>query len=202
MQIRFYCNHEEADRIARTALSYDCKLEGSFIAEHIRLLSVAVILTKKIERQNEKIWGSSRDEQRKLQHPWPNKDRDKTNILKNCSCCNLEFHTFVDYITNTKRIPHCDQNIIVYENYGIHIYRNCLCGTTLIVVGNDKRVESPSGLLRRKLFDKIVSLRPNYITKYSAEIMTRTVFKNIIILVYDSIIDYIEAEQDKMRTIS
>lgn len=74
---------------------------------------------------------------------------------KVCATCGREYHNIEDYRQQTKSLPK-KTNVSYHEKYGLAEYRNCVCGSTMLIVTQDRRDRSHYGDLRRELFDHCI----------------------------------------------
>lgn len=73
---------------------------------------------------------------------------------KKCNNCNRVYHTREEYLRDTERLQ---KTTTVFDEVGLQEYRNCFCGSTLIVWTSDRRDLSKYGVARRKLFDECLA---------------------------------------------
>lgn len=69
---------------------------------------------------------------------------------KKCNSCGTIYATREDFIAATHSLSTEDT---IFDEIGLQEYRNCPCGSTLIVWTRDRRDNSDYGKLRRQLFD-------------------------------------------------
>jgi DNA-directed RNA polymerase subunit N (RpoN/RPB10) len=74
---------------------------------------------------------------------------------KKCNCCGKVFNTRDDYLKATQQLS-AGGSGTVFNDLGLQEYRNCPCGSTLLIVTDDRRDTSDFGKARRKLFHLIV----------------------------------------------
>lgn len=72
---------------------------------------------------------------------------------KKCNSCGRLYQDREQYLEETKRLRRVST---VYDDLGLQEYRNCLCGSTLVLWSQDRRDNSLYGIARRKLFDECV----------------------------------------------
>lgn len=72
---------------------------------------------------------------------------------KRCNSCGEIYQTREDFIRATHGLKTIDT---VFDEIGLQEYRNCPCGSTLIVWTRDRRDSSEYGKARRKLFNDCV----------------------------------------------
>lgn len=82
---------------------------------------------------------------------------------KHCACCGRVFATAGEFIGQTRAMRQDasglkqsfdDNNVAIVE-----VYRNCLCGSTLMDLFSDRRGTSEASQQRRQLFERLLSLR-------------------------------------------
>ena len=80
---------------------------------------------------------------------------------KCCATCGREFPTRESYLQATLELA----KGAVVNRAGVQEYRNCVCGSTLMVWTKDRRDTTPFGVQRRELFDtclaKLKGLSPD-----------------------------------------
>jgi len=79
---------------------------------------------------------------------------------KKCSNCGRIYKTAEDYIRETEPV-HRGSGLqsFEYSKDGhpiVHLYRNCVCGSTLLTFFNDRRDKSEQGLKYRAMFDQLL----------------------------------------------
>ena len=81
---------------------------------------------------------------------------------KHCACCGRVFATADEFIGQTRAMRQNvsglkqsfdDNNIAIVE-----VYRNCLCGSTLMDFFSDRRGTSEASRQRRRLFEQLLLL--------------------------------------------
>lgn len=87
----------------------------------------------------------------------------QTVFPKRCKNCDRVYETAGDYIRQTQPVPKGSglQEYPAHENTTepvVHLYRNCVCGSTLVGLFEDRRDTTPQGLQRRKLFEELIKL--------------------------------------------
>lgn len=70
---------------------------------------------------------------------------------KRCNSCGTIYHTREMFLEATQRLKTQDT---VFDEIGLQEYRNCPCGSTLIVWTRDRRDNSEYGAARRILFEE------------------------------------------------
>lgn len=79
---------------------------------------------------------------------------------KHCACCGRIYQTEEDYFHQTMAIGttrtglKCAQDDD--ESLLLELYRNCVCGSTLLAFFSDRRDPSAAGQRRRHLFDELL----------------------------------------------
>lgn len=70
---------------------------------------------------------------------------------KKCNTCGRMYNTREDFIAQTQdTIKH---GVVFWEEFGkLQEYRNCVCGSTLLVATDDRRDNTEFGIARRELF--------------------------------------------------
>ncbi len=84
-------------------------------------------------------------------------DRDLDRLYagkfpKKCNTCGRVYNDHAEYIELTKALR-VGGTIFDDEDREVHEYRDCLCGSSLLVLIGDRRDESPFGQRRRQMFD-------------------------------------------------
>ena len=79
---------------------------------------------------------------------------------KKCSNCGRVYKTAEDYIKETEPV-HRGSGLqsFDYSKAGkpvVHLYRNCVCGSTLLTLFNDRRDKSEQGQKYRVMFDELL----------------------------------------------
>ena len=82
---------------------------------------------------------------------------------KKCNLCKKEYETLEIYEKETKLLAN---KSTIYDDVGLQEYRNCVCGSTLVVWTKDERRElTPYGKAKRSLFveclRKLIVLSPD-----------------------------------------
>lgn len=78
----------------------------------------------------------------------------RAKFPKACSKCGRIFATREDYLRETAPLRGKSINV---DETGIQEYRNCICGTTLMLWTSDRRDQTDFGQARRSLFDACLS---------------------------------------------
>ena len=76
---------------------------------------------------------------------------------KTCSNCGRVYHSLADFLRRCHGLP--DSSGLAEHELDalvVGVYRNCLCGSTLVVICEDRRDTSPAGLRRRQLFQQLL----------------------------------------------
>jgi hypothetical protein len=85
-----------------------------------------------------------------------------TTFPRRCSKCGRVFYSFDEFVHETKRL---NGSSGLMENRGcpedgdapiVELYRNCVCGSTLMEFFNNRRDTSWNGQRRRAIFGKLV----------------------------------------------
>ncbi len=72
---------------------------------------------------------------------------------KKCTCCGKVFETRDDYLKETKELEDVSTVFNPDSEKSVQEYRNCTCGSTILVMTNDRRLTNKFGVARRELFD-------------------------------------------------
>lgn len=79
---------------------------------------------------------------------------------KKCSVCGREYLTPEQFLRETQDIPHVKSGLKeAVEDDGtaiVEVFRNCVCGSTLMDEFNNRRDTSERGRKRRKKFDHVL----------------------------------------------
>ncbi len=70
---------------------------------------------------------------------------------KKCNNCGKIYETREEYLRDTERLA---RTTTIFDVIGLQEYRNCACGSTLIVWTQDRRDNTEYGVARRRLFDE------------------------------------------------
>ena len=84
-----------------------------------------------------------------------------TAFPKRCANCGAEYATAEDYIKKTEDLfgqSGLKKGYDDDDNPIVELFRNCVCGSTLMDCFNDRRDVTESGLKRRELFGKLIVL--------------------------------------------
>jgi hypothetical protein len=92
------------------------------------------------------------------------RELSKTTFPRRCNKCGRVFYSFDEFINETIRL---DGRSGLMENIGcpedgdspvVELYRNCVCGSTLMEFFNNRRDTSWNGQRRRAIFGKLVEV--------------------------------------------
>ena len=78
---------------------------------------------------------------------------------KKCPACGRVYHTVEEFIARTKAAGHPTGLRQAYDDDDrpiVELYRNCVCGSTLMDFFGDRRDTSPAGLRRRQRFGELM----------------------------------------------
>jgi hypothetical protein len=108
---------------------------------------------------------------------------------KKCNCCLKIYQTRESYLEETARLKK-NNGIVICERRGVQEFRNCSCGSTLLIVTDNRRDNSEFGEAKRAFFNLCVAylLQVEAMNNLSDERSTndevsqavREIFKNII----------------------
>jgi hypothetical protein len=78
---------------------------------------------------------------------------------KKCNTCGRIYNSREDFLRETQAMKKGD---VIFDkeaksNQRLQEYRNCVCGSTLVIVAGDRRDNTPFGKARRELFDVCVT---------------------------------------------
>lgn len=80
---------------------------------------------------------------------------------KRCACCGRVYQTEEEYFreTNSININHTGLKASIDDDDSplVELYRNCVCGSTLMAFFSDRRDQSETGTKRRLLFDELIN---------------------------------------------
>lgn len=83
----------------------------------------------------------------------------ETEFPKTCPKCSRVFETFEEYLIDTQPLPQCS-GLMGYDlgddGQQVGLFRNCLCGTTILAFCHDRRDLSEAGNRRRQLFGELL----------------------------------------------
>ncbi len=80
---------------------------------------------------------------------------------KKCAYCGEEYATVEEYVQKTKDVSGKSGLKKGYDDDDtpiVELFRNCVCGSTLMDCFNDRRDVSDEGLKRRELFGKLMRM--------------------------------------------
>lgn len=72
---------------------------------------------------------------------------------KQCRSCDRVYRSHAEYVASTRKMRR-GGTVFYDEDREVHEYRDCACGSTLLVLVDDRRDESEFGQRRRRLFDE------------------------------------------------
>lgn len=79
---------------------------------------------------------------------------------KVCQSCGQRYETAEDYIAKTKTVGQSASGLKHAEEddglYIVELFRNCVCGSTMLEFFNDRRDTSERGLKRREIFGQLL----------------------------------------------
>jgi hypothetical protein len=78
---------------------------------------------------------------------------------KRCANCGAEYESVKDYVQKTQDVSGQSGLKKGYDDDGkpiVELFRNCVCGSTLMDCFNDRRQATEAGIKRRMLFDKLL----------------------------------------------
>ena len=75
---------------------------------------------------------------------------------KTCNCCGTVYHSNKEYMDQTAPLNKNIGNVLVSSLNCWVEYRNCHCGSTLVIVSQNVRDASPSGQRKRDYFQECV----------------------------------------------
>jgi hypothetical protein len=97
------------------------------------------------------------------------KSLNKSDFPKRCACCGRIYQSEEEYFKETSSIriekPGIKATQDEVEGLFVELYRNCVCGSTLLAFFSDRRSQTDVGFRRRKLFDELV----DYIVRTGVE---------------------------------
>lgn len=102
---------------------------------------------------------------------------------KKCNTCDKIFSNREEYIAGTRKVTTpTSPGGSVLNNQGVLEFRNCKCGSTLLILLANRRDESEFGIKRREIFaecvEKVVS--EGVATRERAHIIVRELFRYFI----------------------
>ncbi|PRC94249.1 oxidoreductase [Solimicrobium silvestre] len=88
------------------------------------------------------------------------KSLSQSDFPKKCACCGRVYQSEEDYFQETKAIRNAHTGLKVAQDDDdgllVELFRNCVCGSTLLAFFSDRRDQSDAGNIRRKLFDEVL----------------------------------------------
>ena len=90
-----------------------------------------------------------------------------SSFPKKCNNCGRVYHTVESFITETERINNSVSGLTSSTDEDgskvVELFRNCVCGSTLMDAFNDRRDLSEKGEQRRNNFDRLLNMvQTNY----------------------------------------
>lgn len=85
----------------------------------------------------------------------------ETAFPKTCATCGQVFNSPEDFVKESEAIPGSSglkSSLDVDDKPIIELFRNCLCGSTLMDEFRDRRDVSEKGIKRREVFQKILNI--------------------------------------------
>ena len=85
----------------------------------------------------------------------------ESSFPKKCSSCGKVYESSEQFVLNTADIAGQSGLKSSRGNYGdqiVELFRNCICGSTLMECFNDRRDLSKAGLKRRELFGRLMAM--------------------------------------------
>ncbi len=85
----------------------------------------------------------------------------ETSFPKKCSNCGLIYETSEDFLDKTRAMPSQSGLKSGEDEDGapiVELFRNCVCGSTLMEFYQSRRDMSEAGMKRRKLFGKLMNM--------------------------------------------
>ena len=80
---------------------------------------------------------------------------------KHCASCGREYASVEDYVEKTDDVYGKSGLKKGYDDDDkpiVELFRNCICGSTLMDCFSDRRDVSEAGLKRRKMFEKLIAM--------------------------------------------
>ncbi|MBU0996392.1 MAG: oxidoreductase [Proteobacteria bacterium] len=87
-----------------------------------------------------------------------------SSFPKKCSTCGKIYDNVHDYLALTKAIGRSSglkESLDDDDKPLVELFRNCVCGSTLMDVFNNRRDLSPAGLKRRQKFEELLNRLTN-----------------------------------------
>ncbi|MEW5757364.1 MAG: oxidoreductase [Pseudomonadota bacterium] len=83
-----------------------------------------------------------------------------TAFPKVCQSCGMRYETAEDYFAKTRAVGQSSSGLKHAEEddgvYIVELFRNCVCGSTMLEFFNDRRDASEQGLRRRQIFGQLL----------------------------------------------
>lgn len=101
---------------------------------------------------------------------------------KVCRCCNRIYRTHEDFMDHTQ-VPKAGRSAqFDTEDETVQAYRDCACGSTLLVLIEDRRDVSAAGVARRALFDEALDRLRNATKEHPAVLrrVLRAAFRRVM----------------------
>lgn len=92
------------------------------------------------------------------------KTLSESSFPKKCSSCGAVYESSDQFVQETADIPGLSGLKSGQDDNGVEIvelFRNCVCGSTLMEFYNDRRDTTRAGLRRRELFSKLIDILVN-----------------------------------------
>lgn len=90
------------------------------------------------------------------------KSLSRTAFPKKCPTCGRVYDNEQQYISATQAIRPAKSGLKESfdddDNQIVELYRNCVCGSTLMEFFGDRRDNTPNGVKRREIFGKLLDL--------------------------------------------
>jgi len=89
----------------------------------------------------------------------------ETSFPRKCSCCGKVYPTAKQFLTETHQMPNGRSSLKSAQKEDgtpiVEVFRNCVCGSTLMDEFNCRRDESSQGMKRRAQFDELLTQLQN-----------------------------------------
>jgi hypothetical protein len=85
----------------------------------------------------------------------------ESSFPKKCSSCGKVYESSEQFVSKTSDISGQSGLKSSEDDYGeqiVELFRNCICGSTLMECFNDRRDLSKAGLKRRELFGRLMAM--------------------------------------------
>lgn len=89
------------------------------------------------------------------------KELSESSFPKKCSSCGVVYESSEQFVLKTADIAGCSGLKSSQGDCGgqiVELFRNCICGSTLMECFNDRRDISKAGLKRRELFGRLMAI--------------------------------------------